>query len=505
MKSKLKIVMITSECVPFAKTGGLADVVGALPQALRALGHEVIVVMPKYAQIDAARHGLRPFLSPLGVWMGDTEEWCSVHVADNQGVPVYFIEVQKYFARSGLYHDAEFNDYGDNPRRFAFLTRAALQLCRDINFKPNIVHAHDWQAALASAYLKVWHWNDPVLGAAASMLTIHNIGYQGKYGKEHYDYIGLQEGNFTSDKFEDHGDVNFLKGGIHYADMVNTVSPTYANETRSPEYAYGLAPYLNDKGPHYVGILNGIDYEQWNPAVDTLIPARYTPADLAGKAVCKRQLQERFGLDPRADVPLIGVVSRLVNQKGLDKLSDTIEAIVGQMHVQFAILGSGDKGLETFYGGLPSRYTGRIGSHIGYSNELAHWIEAGSDFFLMPSAYEPCGLNQLYSLKYGTLPIARATGGLEDTVQQYNEATGDGTGFKFQALSAHAIYYAVGWAVSTYYDRPHHMRQMIQTAMAQDYSWENSARAYVTAYRRALGNKKGIGDEGLGEDKSQSI
>lgn len=485
MKSKLNIVMITSECVPFAKSGGLADVVGALPQALRALGHDVIVIMPKYAKIDAAKHGLRPFLAPMGVWMGDTEEWCAVDIADNDGVPVYFIESQQYFDRPGLYHDAEFNDYGDNPRRFAFFTRAALQLCRDMGFKPDIVHAHDWQAALAAAYLDVWHWNDPLLGNATSMLTIHNIGYQGKYGKEHYDYIGLQESNFTAEKLEDHGDINFLKGGIHYADMVNTVSPTYANETRTPEYAYGLAPYLNNKGDHYVGILNGIDYAQWNPAIDQLIPAPYTPDDLSGKAVCKRELQRRFMLDLNPDVPLIGLVSRLVNQKGLDVLAQTIERIVTDMHVQFAILGSGDKRLERFYGGLPARYPGRIGSHIGYSNELAHWIEAGGDFFIMPSVYEPCGLNQLYSLKYGTLPIVRATGGLADTVQQYDEATGAGTGFKFDAQSAHAIYYATGWAVSTYYDRPHHLQQMIQTAMAQDYSWEQSALKYVAAYHKA--------------------
>ncbi|MBN2006507.1 MAG: glycogen synthase GlgA [Anaerolineae bacterium] len=484
--------MFTSECVPYAKTGGLADVVGALPQALRALGHEVIVVMPKYAAIDARKFNLRPFLAPLGVWMGNTEEWCAVHVADNGGVPVYFIESDQYFDRSGLYHDADFNDYGDNPRRFAFFTRAALQLCHDMGFAPDIVHAHDWQTALASAYLKVWHWNDPLLGKAAGVLTIHNIGYQGIYGAEHYDYIGLQWGNFTSNKFEDHGSVNFLKGGIHYADLVNTVSPTYANETRTPEYAYGMAPYLNDKGPDYIGILNGVDYNEWNPAVDRLIPARYTPEDLAGKAVCKRELQRRFNLveDPRT--PIVGIVSRLVEQKGLDVLVGAIESAARDMQVQFAILGSGDKALEWYYGDLPRRFPGRVGSFIGYNNEVAHWVEAGSDFFIMPSVYEPCGLNQIYSLKYGTLPIVRATGGLEDTVQQYDETTGAGTGFKFYELNPRAVYYSIGWAVSTYFDRPQHIQQMIQTAMAQDYSWENSAKAYEAAYRRALHNKEAL-------------
>lgn len=482
----MKIMMIASECVPFAKTGGLADVVGALPIALRALGHEVIVVVPKYGSINVEKHHITPFFNAMCVWMGNAEEWCAVYATTMECVPVYFIEADKYFARSGLYHDDAFNDYGDNPRRFAFLTRAALQLCRDMGFAPDIVHAHDWQTALAAAYLKVWHWNDAVLSKAASVLTIHNIGYQGQYGKEHYDYIGLQWGNFTPDKLEDHGGINFLKGGIQYADLVTTVSPTYADETRAPEYAHGLAPYLNDKGDNYVGILNGVDYAQWNPTTDTLIPAQFSPGDLSGKAVCKRELQKRFLLDVDPAIPIVGVVSRFADQKGLDLLAAAIEAMVNTMQVQFVILGSGDKGLEAFYGGLPARYPGRIGSYIGYDNTLAHWIEAGADFFIMPSRYEPCGLNQIYSLKYGTLPIVRNTGGLADTVEQYDEATGSGDGFKFWEPSAHAVYYAVGWAVSTYYDRRPHITKMIQKAMAQDFAWEDSARAYLAVYERAM-------------------
>lgn len=487
----MKIAMIASECVPFAKTGGLADVVGALPGALKALGHDVIVIMPKYRDIDTQKYNLQRYLSPLGVWMGDSEEWCTVHSATNaDAVPVYFIESDKYFDRAGLYHDAEFNDFLDNPRRFGFLARAALQFCRDIRFYPDIIHAHDWQAALAPAYLKIWHWNDPLLGNAASVLTIHNIGYQGVYDAKDYNYLGLQTGNFTSDKFEDHGRMNFLKGGIHYADLVNTVSPTYADETRTPKYAQGLAPYLNDKGKNYVGILNGIDYTQWNPAVDQLIPARYSVDDLTGKAVCKRTLQKRLGLEVNPGIPLVGVVSRMADQKGLDILADALEDIIKDMHVQFVILGSGNKWLERFYGDLPGRFPGQIGSHIGYSNELAHWIEAGSDFFIMPSRYEPCGLNQIYSLKYGTLPIVRGTGGLEDTVEQYDETDGSGTGFKFWEPSPKAIYYIVGWAVSTYYDRPAHLQQMIARAMQENFSWQESARSYEVAYQQAIANKQ---------------
>jgi starch synthase len=486
----MRIIMISSECVPFAKTGGLADVVGALPSVLQAMGHQVIVVMPKYASINYLRYKLRPFFSPMGVWMGNVEEWCAVHTTMLTGFPVYFIESNKYFDRYGLYHDADYNDYQDNPRRFGFLTRAGLQLCKDIEFKPDIVHAHDWHTALAPAYLKIWHWNDPLLGEAASVLTIHNVAYQGVYNVAHLDYLGLQWGNYVPDKFEDHGRINFLKGGIYYADMVNTVSPTYARETVTPALAYGMAPYLSNKGENYVGILNGVDYSQWNPETDKLIPSRYSAKDLAGKAVCKAALQSRFGLEVNPDLPVVGVVSRLVAQKGLDLLAQVIESIVRDMRVQFVILGSGDKGLESFYGELPGRYPGRIGSFIGYSDELAHWIEAGSDFFSMPSIYEPCGLNQIYSLKYGTLPIVRATGGLDDTVQQYDEATGNGTGFKFWEISPRAIYYTIGWAVSTYFDRPQHIRKMIALAMERDYSWERSAREYVRLYERAISNKR---------------
>ena len=491
MPESLKIVMIASEAVPFAKTGGLADVVGTLPKFLQAEGHEVIVVMPKYQSIDYVRWGLNPYLSPLGVWMGNAQEWASVHMTLATGFPVYFIEAHKYFDRPGLYHDAAMNDYQDNPRRFGFLTRAALQLCQDIGFKPDIVHAHDWHTALAAPYLKIWHWNDPALGRAASVLTIHNVGYQGVYPASHVDYLGLQWGNFTPDKFEDHGAINFLKGGTVYADMVTTVSPTYADETRTPALGFGLAPYLNNKGDSYVGILNGVDYNEWNPAVDRLIPAHYSPDDLAGKAADKAELQRRMGLTVDPHVPILGVVSRLVAQKGLDLLAAALDAILSNMAMQFVIVGSGDPELEGYYASLPRRYPGRVGSFIGYHNELAHLIEAGADFFIMPSIYEPCGLNQMYSLKYGTLPIVRATGGLNDTVEQYDEATGAGTGFKFWEPSPAAIYYTVGWAVSTYYDRPTHMAQLIQRAMTRDFSWERSMDGYLAAYRRAIRNKRG--------------
>jgi starch synthase len=489
LRQKLKIAMIASECAPYAKSGGLADVVGSLPSALAKLGHEVVIILPKYAAIDAARFGLRLFLSPMGVWMGNREEWCAVYQTEHRGTAVYFIESNNYFDRWGYYHDADMNDYLDNPRRFGFLTRAALQLCRDMGFAPDIVHVHDWQTALGPGYLKIWHWNDPILGGASSVLTIHNIAYQGVYDARDFDYLGLQMGNFTSDKFEDYGKINFLKGGIVYADMVNTVSPTYARETLTPEGGNGLAPYLNNKGDKYVGILNGADYTQWNPQMDLLIPQKYSMKNLAGKLICKKALQKRFLLDISSDIPVIGVISRLVDQKGLGLLRQVIENIVNNMVVQFVILGAGERSLSDYFGYLPARYPGKIGCYIGYDEELAHWIEAGADFFLMPSLFEPCGLNQIYSLKYGTLPIVRATGGLEDTVQQYDEITGNGTGFKFWEPSASALYYAVGWAVSTYFDRKDHFAKMIGVAMAKDFSWNRSAQNYETIYLQVLENK----------------
>ncbi len=492
MSEPLNIALIASESVPYAKSGGLADVVGALPKELAQTGQRVIVILPLYSSIDREKFSLRPFLSPLGVWMGNAEEWCAVYSAENKGIPYYFIESNKYFDRHPIYHDAEIQDYLDNARRFGFFTRAALQLCHDMGFTADIVHLHDWQTALGAAYLKLWHWNDSVLGRSASLLTIHNIAYQGVYPAAEYDYLGLQPGNFTADKFEDHGQVNLLKGGIIYADMVNTVSPTYANETRTPVGGAGLAPFLNNKGGNYIGILNGVDYEEWDPANDALIPSRYSPVDMSGKAVCKRELQRRFLLEDNPAIPLVGVISRFVPQKGLDLLAQVIETIVADMRVQFVFLGAGDKAPEWFFGSLPARYPGQIGAWIGYHNEIAHWIEAGADFFLMPSIYEPCGLNQIYSLKYGTLPIVRATGGLQDTVQQYDEATGTGTGFKFVDANPAAVYYTTGWAVSTYYDRPAHIQQMRQAAMAQHFSWADSAEKYLQAYQQAIANKRAL-------------
>ena len=480
----MKIAFVASECYPFVKTGGLADVTGSLSQALAETGNEVVVILPYYKAISSQDIEISTFFETMCVHMGcGIEEWCSVKTAMlGKKVRVFLIESDKYFLRDGLYCDSFGNDFQDNPYRFAFLSRAALQLLRDMDFRPDVVHAHDWQTAAVCAYMKTWDWGRSGIDKALSVLTIHNIGYQGIYSADCLDYCGFDWKFFTSGIFEDYGRVNFLKGGIHFADFVTTVSPKYAEETLGGSQSYGLAPYLREKKDKYIGILNGADYSVWDPKTDKMIPANFSARSFKGKALCKRELQRRFGLAEDEKIPLIGVVSRFAHQKGLDILAKTIGRIVDSMVVQFAVMGSGENELEHFFGRIPGEKPGRIGSFIGYSDEISHLVEAGSDFFIMPSRYEPCGLNQIYSLKYGTLPIVRNTGGLSDTVIQYNESDGSGTGFKFDYLSPDALFDTVGWAVSTYFDRPKHIDMMRKAAMKCDFSWKISAKEYEKIY-----------------------
>jgi len=488
---KLKILITASEMYPYAKIGGLADVISSLSATLRNMGHDVRVVIPRYGQIDLNFIKAEVCLGPMGVWMGNKEEWCTVfQTVSQEGIPVYLIENRLFFDRQGLYHDSQMRDYDDNPIRFGFFTRATLQLCRDIDFKPDVVHANDWQTALAPAYLKIWHWNDSILGSSASLLTLHNVAYQGIYPKAHYEYLGLGWPNFTEEKFKSFDKINFLKGGIFYSDMVTAVSPTFAFEITQPFGGFGLAPYLSRRSSDLIGILNGIDYSVWDPAIDTYLPYHFTKDNLEGKGKCKELLQQTFDLHVDPHVALIGTIGRFVKQKGFHLIAETIDRILNSMHVQFVILGVGDNGLEKYFHDLPARYRGRAGSYIGFDNYRAHLIEAGCDFFLMPSLFEPCGLNQMYSQRYGTLPIVRATGGLDDTVENYNELTGEGTGFKFREPSSHTLYYTVGWAVSTFFDRRAHMLKMIRAAMERDFSWERSAGMYMEAYEKAMDNKQ---------------
>ncbi|MDX2227937.1 MAG: glycogen synthase GlgA [Verrucomicrobiae bacterium] len=487
----LRILFVASECTPFAKIGGLADAVAALPKALIRLGHDVRILMPLYRGVDREKHRIR-FRSSVCVHMGQGEEnWVGLHeTLLEDTVPVYFIEHDRFYGRAGIYDDWEWGEYGDNAFRFALLCKSALQVCKDLDFIPHVLHGHDWPGALCGAFLKTWDRVLSPLSQTASVLTIHNIGHQGVYHASVFPYLGLGGDYFHPGVIEDHGKVNLLKAGVFFADAITTVSPTYKEEIKTPLGGQGLAPFLNGRHEDFFGVLNGVDYEHWDPATDPLLPARYSGEDLRGKARCKFALQERMGLARDAEAPIFGVVSRFARQKGFDLLKEALPRALQDMHCQVVVLGQGDPATEDFFRWLVQTYPGKAGAQIGFSNETAHLIEAGSDFFLMPSLYEPCGLNQMYSLKYGTLPVVRATGGLEDTVVNYNESTGEGTGFKFYEPSGMAVYYTMGWAVSTWFDRPQHIDRMRAAAMAQDFGWHKPAAQYEKVYRHALEKRK---------------
>jgi len=482
-----RILFITAECTPLAQTGGLGDAVAGLTKALLKRGHEVRIVMPLYQHIDRARHGIT-FSRPCCVHFGGGEEiWVGIFEGKLDGeVPIWFVDYGRYFDRPGIY------DGDEDSYRFGVLSKAALQVCKDTGFQPHIAHVHDWMTSMAAVFLKTWDRVLSPLSRTASVLTIHNIGYQGKFDPSVLSFYGLGANYLTPDRFEDFGGINLLKAGIQYADAVTTVSPTYAKEIRGPIGGMGMAMYLNDRSDHLFGILNGVDSTLWNPEIDKYLPARFSRNDLSGKAACKRVLQERFGLTVDPKIPVFAIVSRFAPQKGFDLLRGALPQALRDMVMQVVVLGTGDPFTENFFRWLSGAYSGRASAHIGFSPELAHLIEAGSDFFLMPSLYEPCGLNQMYSSLYGTLPIVRATGGLEDTVENYNEATGRGTGFKFEEISDRALYYAIGWAVSTWFDRPQHYAAMQQQGMARNFTWDASAHKYERVYDHALAHRSAL-------------
>jgi starch synthase len=489
----VKILMVSSEAVPFAKTGGLADMVSALSINLAKLGHEVRIIIPRYYSVD--RGSLKQLPGALGVPMGGIEEWGAVYTASMPGttkknpVTVYFIDHEIYFGRDGVYGTAFEPDFLDNPRRFTFFCRAVFQLCRKIGWYPDIVHAHDWPSALAPVYLKYAERVPASSGGfekAVSVLTIHNLGYQGIYSKDNFNYTGLGWDVFYNAGFEDWSMLNLLKAGLYSADKLNTVSPNYAEETKIQAHGFRLDGVLRYRSADYSGILNGIDTGVWNPQKDTLIPQRYGLNNMEGKAAAKKALQRYFGLAEDSALPVVGMVTRLTDQKGVGDLFGpsygSAWSICNDMKLQLVLIGSGESWCEHEIAGLSSRLP-NFKAHIGYSEELSHLVEAGSDFFLMPSRYEPCGLNQMYSLVYGTLPIVRRTGGLADTVENYNEENGTGTGFMFDDLTPQAIYNTVGWAVWAWYNHPEQIETMRRRAMQQDFSWEKSAEKYLALYK----------------------
>jgi starch synthase len=486
----MKILMTTSEAVPFAKTGGLADAVSALSLALKAIGHDVRIVMPRYYGID--REELQAIEGPLGVPVGWGEEWAAVYRTDLTGtaggasvaVPTYFIDHEAFFGRDGIYGTPQEPDFADNPRRFTFFSRAVFQLCRRLEWYPDVLHAHDWPTALVPVLLKHGERTGP-FAKTTSVLTIHNLGYQGVYAKDFFPYTKLGWDLFKAAGFEDWERMNLLKSGLVCADKLTTVSPTYAEETKTAAYGFRLDSVLRERAHDYVGILNGVDTEVWNPAKDTYIPKKYGPATTEGKALAKAALQKEYGLPIDPDIPVIGMVTRLTEQKGVGELFGpgygSAWSICTDMRVQHVLLGTGERWCENELRSLSSRLP-NFKAIIGYNERLSHLIEAGSDFFLMPSRYEPCGLNQMYSLAYGTPPIVRRTGGLADTVENFNQDTGEGTGFMFDELTPRAIYDTVGWAVWAYYNRREQVEAMRLRGMATDFSWENSARKYADLY-----------------------
>jgi starch synthase len=483
-REELHVVTIASEVHPFAKTGGLADVTGALPPALARLGVRVSTVMPGYTQIRWAEIGATDTGVRVRAPISDrTEEAAVWQVAPGNGQIVYFLRADRYFARGGLYGTPA-GDYPDNAERFAFFSRAALALSATL-VPVHVVHCHDWQAALVPAFLRANPERADALAAARTVLTVHNLGYQGLFWSLDWHLLNLDWRLFNPAQLEFYGKINYLKGGLVFSDAITTVSRKYAEEIQTPEFGHGLDGVLRERSDRLTGILNGVDYGEWTPETDPHLRARYAAGALGGKAVCKGDLQDMFGLDPRPDVPVLGLVSRLVDQKGCDLLAAALDELFAR-DIQLVILGSGDQAYQDLFAALPARYPRRAGVHIGFDDTLAHKIEGGADLFLMPSRYEPCGLNQMYSLRYGTIPVVRATGGLDDTVIEFDPDTGTGTGFKFGPYTAAALLDAVDRALATY-RAPGHWRRLLANAMAQDFSWERAARAYVDLYHRLAG------------------
>lgn len=488
----LNILFVSSEVDPFAKTGGLADVSGALPQAIKDLGHEVRIIMPKYRSVDERKFHLHEVLrlKEIDIPIGQEVERASVKsciLANTAAkIQVYFLANESLYDRSGLYVSPEnHKDYPDNDERFIFFCRGVLETLKRLGWKPDIIHCNDWQSALIPAYLKTVYRGDSFFPKVKTIFTIHNMAYQGSFPKSSFLKTHLPEELFIPDGVEFYGNLNFLKAGLVYADIITTVSEKYAQEIQSSdEYGCGMSGMLRKRSSDVYGILNGIDYSVWNPETDNLIPQKYDARNLDGKATNKMELLRRFKLEYREGTPVIGCISRLAEQKGFDLIGQIADDLL-KLDIQFVLLGTGEKKYHDLFEAIQKRYPRKAGVYLGFSNELAHLIEAGSDMFLMPSRYEPCGLNQMYSLRYGTIPIVRATGGLDDTIEDYDLESGNGTGFKFSRYDATELMRAIERAVAVYANKPA-WRKMMKQGMQKDFSWESSARKYIALYKNVL-------------------
>jgi starch synthase len=477
----MHIAFAASECVPFSKTGGLADVIGALPPALANLGYQVTVFLPKYRQTKLDNP--RIMIPSITVPFDDRYRFCSVLDGGvRSGVQFYFIDYPPYFDRDGLY-GTPLGDYHDNAERFALFSRAVLESAKILG-APDVLHCHDWQTALIPILLKTLYDEDPAFSLTPSVLTIHNLGYQGIFQPEILPLLMLPWDLFTMSKLEFYGKVNFLKGAISMADFITTVSRKYSQEIQTAEYGFGLEGVLRARGNTIAGILNAVDYVSWNPETDKYIAARYSADDLSGKTKCKADLLKEFGMAQDTQLPVVGIVSRFAAQKGFDLIQQVADRMALEDMI-LVVLGSGDREYEEMFRRLSRQFPQKFALKVAYDDPLAHKVEAGSDMFLMPSHYEPCGLNQIYSLRYGTVPIVRATGGLDDTVEQFDPRTQRGTGFKFKEYSGEAMLETLRGAISLYRGDPNGWWALMRNGMAQDYSWMNSAREYVKVYERA--------------------
>jgi starch synthase len=485
----MHIAFAASECVPFAKSGGLADVVGALPSELVKLGHEVAVYLPLYAQVRAQlpeelTYAVRSITIPFQYY----NRFAGIMDGGRRGgVQYYFVDCPEMFDRPELYGTGG-QDYPDNAERFALYCRAVLEATKQLGV-PDVFHVHDWQAALIPVYLRTLYDSDPALEHAAAVLTIHNAAYQGAFPPVTTERLLFPWDLFTMDKVEQFDRFNFLKGGVVYSEMLTTVSPKYAEEIQTPEFGERLDSVLRLRAAELRGILSGVDYSHWDPATDHNLSANYSPKDLSGKRQCRADLLHEFGLENVADTtPVIGIVSRFVTQKGFDLL----EAIAGRLterDMVLVALGTGEPVYEKFFRDWAFWNPGNVAVRIGYDDSLAHKIEAGSDIFLMPSLYEPCGLNQIYSLKYGAVPVVRATGGLDDTIEEWNAEQGTGTGFKFSGLNGEALLATIERALAVFADKQGWNRLMLN-GMAREYSWEQPAREYAAVYEEAVSKRK---------------
>jgi len=476
----MHIAFVASECVPFSKTGGLADVVGALPRALAAAGHQVSVFTPRYRLTRVPDE--HTVVQSITVPFDDRYRFCSiVEGTGYPGVRFFFVDYPPFFDRDGLYGTAS-GDFPDNAERFALFCRAVLEASKILGL-PDIFHCHDWQASLVPVLLKTQYAEDPALRGVGTVFTIHNIGYQGLFPPEILPLLTLPWDLFTITKMEFFGNVNFLKGALTYSDFVTTVSRKYAQEIQTTEFGFGLEGVLKARTETVAGILNGVDYEEWNPESDKFIAAHYGPEDLSGKLECKRDLLRAMGLAEKdLSLPVVGIVSRFAAQKGFDLIGQVIDRLALE-EILFTVLGSGDRLYEEMFMRLAKRVPEKIAVRIAYDNALAHKIIAGADMFLMPSRYEPCGLSQIYSLKYGTPTVARATGGLDDTIDPWDPRTKKGNGFKFQEYTGEALMRTIRQATTVYRDQPS-WQKLMRNGMARDFSWRVEAREYVRIYER---------------------